>query len=259
MPVLPRFDSANYPELHVMHFGYEKEGLYSEDNDDRDDDGERMNEYFRHDGSVEASQSYSEDASNFVDGEIASPKFRIDRFLQFRNFEKSNPVEWTDQTCGLHIHESTNNALAFQKLCDLEFYTKFRKESWRFMHAGLFCEDTIQQFEDRFNGESQYCLSGFNPDKSINSGMRDFKTIYTTTNGRYNDMNFDSYHKFGTVECRLFPSSSSHDEVINMVEWFVNFTNHYLASVTPYERGNNETIELMVDEIEINEEVLLCV
>ena len=259
MPVMPRFNPANYPELHVMHFGYEKEGLYTEDYDDRDEDGDRVNSYFRHDGSVEASESYEGNTDDFVNGEISSPKFRIDRFLQFRNFEKSNPVEWTDDTCGIHVHVSTNNALAFQKLCDLEFYTKFRKDVWRFMHNGLFSEETLEQFRDRFNGESQYCKSGFNPDKSINGGMREFQTCYTSTNGRYNDMNFDSYHKFGTVECRLFPSSSSHDEVINMVEWFVNFTNHYLANVTPYERGNNESVEIFVDESKINEEVLLCV
>lgn len=259
MTILPRFNASNYPELHVMHFGYEKEGLFDSEYDERDEDDERYCQYFRHDGSVEASESYEGDYSDVIDGEIASPKFRIDRFLQFRQFEKDNEMLWSDDTCGIHIHESTNNALAFQKLCDLEFYKKFRKDVWRFMHSGTFSEYTVKQFENRFNGKNQYCKSGFNPDKSINSGMRYFSTEFTTGHGRYNDMNFDSYHKFGTVECRLFPSSTDHDEVINMVEWFVNFTNNYLSSVTPFERGNYEEMSVTVDEEKQKEEVLLCV
>ena len=105
-----------------MHFGYEKEGLFDAEYDERDEDDERCYSYFRHDGSVEASESYEGDYSDVVDGEIASPKFRIDRLLQFRQFEKDNEMLWSDDTCGIHIHVSTNNALAFQKLCDLQFH-----------------------------------------------------------------------------------------------------------------------------------------
>ena len=259
--VLPRFNPANYAPLHILHFGIEIEGLYDSEYDDRDDDGdgERYNEYFRHDGSVEARDTYEGDTDDTINGEIVSAKYRIDRLLQFRLFPKQNQCLWVDLSCGLHIHASTNNALAYQKLCDLEFYKQFRKQSWQFMHNGLFCDKTVELFEERFNGKSQYCLSGFNPDKSINSGMREFSTIYTSTNGRYNDMNFDSYHKFGTVECRLFPSSANPDEIISMVEWYLGFVNGFLANSTPYERANIEEISVDVDETKVNEEVLLCV
>jgi len=83
MPVLPRFKSENYPALHVLNFGYEIEGAFNDEFSDQDEDGEYYNEHYRHDGSV------SVNADDCDDGEISSPRFRIDpennsEFLQKR-------------------------------------------------------------------------------------------------------------------------------------------------------------------------------
>jgi hypothetical protein len=260
MPNLPTFDKSNFPKLHVMHFGYEIEGLFDRNEFALyDDDDNRENEYYRTDGSVEASQSYEgEDVDDYEDGEIASPKFRIDRILQFRNFVELNMPIHTDDTCGLHIHASFSDALAFQKCCDVVFYEKFRKDVYRFMHNGLFSNKTVRQFESRFRGDSHYCKSGFNPDRTIN-GITSLDTPYVTTHGRYNDFNFEAYSKFGTIELRLLPASNNVEEVKNMVEWYLGFLNNYLDNVTPYERANFEKIDLEVDNETKHEEFLLCV
>ena len=67
---LPTFKSSDYPELHVLNFGYEIEGGFEYEFSERDDDGEYYNEHFRHDGSVGVN------GEDVEDGEIASPKFK---------------------------------------------------------------------------------------------------------------------------------------------------------------------------------------
>ena len=255
MPVLPRFKSENYPPLHVLNFGYEIEGAFNDEISDRDEDGEYYNEHYRHDGSV------SVNADDCDDGEISSPKFRIDRRKQFRIFTKENMPEETNASCGVHVHASFNNALAYQKCTDVIFYKTFRKDVWRFMHNGLFSDKTVREFEGRFRGtRSTYCRDGFNPDSSINGGFRGFTTeVSNLDSGRYNCINFDAYRKFGTIECRMFPSSNDADEVIAMVEFWIEFCNNYLQNVTPYERANFEDVDMDIDTVETHEEVLICV
>jgi hypothetical protein len=253
--VLPTFRKQDYPELHVMHFGYEIEGGFEYEFSERDEDGDYENQYFRHDGSVGIGNS------DLEDGEIASPKFRIDRRKQFRSFVSENMPTETNNTCGIHCHASFNNALAYQKCCDVEFYTAFRKSVWRFMHNGLFSEKTVREFEARFNGNhSTYCRDGFNPDHAINAGYRNFETkVSNIGSGRYNCINFEAYNKYKTIECRMFPSSEDAQEVIAMVEFWIEFCNNYLQNVTPYERGNFETVTGEQFDIDTKEEVLICV
>ena len=255
MPYLPTFKSRDYPELHVLNFGYEIEGGFEYEFSDRDDDGEYCNEHFRHDGSVGVCND------DLEDGEIASPKFRVDRRKQFRQFVSENMPSETNNSCGIHVHASFNNALAYQKCCDMEFYKLFRKTVWRFMHNGLFSEKTVREFENRYNGShSTYCRDGFNPDHSINSGFRGFTTEVTNHNsGRYNCINFEAFRKYKTIECRMFPSSTDKDEVIAMVEFWIEFCNNYLQNVTPYERGNFETVQVESVDTDTTEEVLICV
>jgi hypothetical protein len=252
---LPIFRKQDYPELHVMNFGYEIEGAFSYEISDRDEDGDYYNEHYRHDGSVCVG------ADDLEDGEIASPKFRIDRRKQFRVFVGENMPHETDSSCGIHVHASFNNALAYQKCCDMNFYVEFRKAVWRFMHNGLFSEKTVREFEGRFDGSgSTYCRDGFNPDHAINVGFRGFETPVTNNDsGRYNCINFEAYRKFGTIECRMFPSSNDKDEVISMVEFWIEFCNAYLQNVTPYERGNFEDVKTDIEMIDTTEEVLICV
>ena len=265
MSMLPEFKESNYGKLFVKYFGYECEGAFNEDYDDRDDDGDRINSYFRHDGSVECAHEADEDY--LIDGEIASPKFRIDRRLQFRQFVRLNEPTFTNNTAGIHVHVSFNNALAYQKCCDVDFYKLFRKEVWRFMHNGLFSEKTVKAFEARFNGScSTYCRDGFNPDYSINGAMRKLNGEYfstevsNATSGRYNCINFEAFRKYGTIECRMFPSSSNSDEIIAMVEFWIEFVQNYLNTVTPYERGNFEKCSIDDEDVIQEEEVTIsCV
>jgi hypothetical protein len=252
--VLPEFRPQDYPELHVLNFGYEIEGGFDYVIAEQDENGDWINEHFRRDGSVCVNNE------DLEDGEIASPKFRIDRRKQFRIFVGENMPNEIDSSCGLHVHASFNNALAYQKCCDADFYLAFRKSVWRFMHNGLFSNETVSQFESRFNGTNHYCQNGFNPDHAINQGFRGYVTKVSNTDaGRYNCINFEAYHKFKTIECRIFPSSTDKDEIIAMVEFWIEFCNNYLQNVSPYERANFEKVETIGEDIETFEDVLICV
>ncbi len=290
MPLLPEFDESMYlydtrnsSGLYVKKFGYEIEGSFnsqfgsqsdfdcecSEDdieNGNCDCNSPYDNQYFKEDGSVHCNNTYA-GSNRLIEGEIASCVFRIDRLEQFRIFAKQNMPEYVDRTAGIHVSISTNNTLAYEKLMDNKFFKLFRKSVKVFMNSlvidmntrtneFLFSSKTRKLFNDRFNGVyDTYCKNSFAPDSQVNSR---WNTIMPNHYGRYNCMSYP-HGDNGRLECRMFPSTSDHTELILMVEWFVNFTNEFLKNSTSNERAISNAIEIDESHTEQNTEVLLCV
>ena len=258
--LLPPFQEELYKEypFYVKYFGYEIEGGFEDDFSDTyceecDSSGcgcvESGNQYFKHDGSVET--------EDYTAGEIASPKFRVDRMPQFEQFVKENMPQEVNNTCGLHVHLSFNNQLAYEKTMDLEFFTEFKVKVKEFvLNSGLFTEHTQEEFVKRFRGNNTYCRDIFSPNSQATG-----KNVYdeTTEQGRYTFINYP-YNQHGTIECRLFPSTVSSSEVCSFVKWFIDFTNTYLKNQPKYERGNYQNTKIKnVQSINEKESVIICV
>ena len=212
---------------------------------------EPSNPYWKEDGSVNTDDG--------IQGEIASPKFRIDRMKQFRDFTKNNMPFEVNQTCGIHVHVSFNDDLAYAKCMDAEFFEAFRKEVKEFMMDGSFNPDVSDRFYNRYHevtdGRTNFCANEFVPESQVNetNGID-----FPCENGRYTQLNY-AYKKFRTIECRIFPSTTNHEELIRMVEWFIKFTNSYLKKQTS-ERANYQKIVLKKQTEKSNKEILiLCV
>ncbi len=275
-------DSNNVSGLYVKKFGYEIEGLFKSQFGNQSDDececssdtleqdgcmcgseDQYDNLYFKEDGSVHCRRTYNGDEQNTIEGEIASPVWRIDRMNMFENFVESNKPFYTDRTAGIHVSISTNNTLAYEKLMDAKYFKLFRKSVKQFMNMFkpettefLFCEKTRKLFNDRFNGiYDTYCKNSYAPDSQVNPTWQQKMPNH---HGRYNCMSYP-HNDNGRLECRMFPSSSITAEIILMVEWFVNFTNSYLNTFTQSERMIGSSIEVDESHIESNEDWLICV
>ena len=267
MPSLPPFETEGLPEMYVKYFGFEIEGGFGTEiaGGDYDDsycdncDSESCDCFTRRRG---AHEYFKEDCSvrseNYMEGEIASPKFRIDRMPQFEEFTKTCMPLDSNYSSGVHIHLSFNNDLAYQKTMDREFYNKFSKEVYDFVcgdNSG-FSDKTNELFFNRFHGilteRTNYCADSLESDGQVN-GRTGLETI---NNGRYTRINYP-YNAHKTIECRLFPSTEIRSELISMVTWFINFTNEYLKNVPSYERARKNQVSF-TEEIE-NEVEIICV
>jgi hypothetical protein len=249
---LPEFNLEKHPEpFFVKYFGYELEGLYDSDfgeyGEDEDGNSERYNEYFKEDGSVSIS-------GNGIEGEIASPKFRVDRMEQFENFVNDNMPMDVNASCGLHCHLSFNNLLAYEKCMDSEYWIEFRKQVYEFVNPENFSEYTVDLFHDRYNNASTYCRDVHSPDGQVNSLWTD---LVNNPHGRYTQLNYP-FTSHGTIECRLFAPTSQPKEVIKIVNWFIDFTNSYLKKQTR-ERANFETHIMKNQKERMYNEVFSCV
>ena len=269
---LPKFDESilENKSLYVKYFGFEIEGgfdsdvagdydSYCEDCDcDRCDCGceaENDNPYFKEDGSVR---------SDDICGEIASPKFRIDRLEQFETFAKNNMPIDANSSSGIHVHLSFNNDLAYSKCMDREFFDSFRQSVYQELNdSSKYSELTRNMFNDRYNnvysGHTNYCSSDFYPDTQIDETQwrKDFPDL--GDHGRYTQMNYYSYHSHHTIECRIFPTTTDSNELISMVKFFINFTQSYLNNQGTYERGNYIKTEILEQNEIDNEVITLCV
>ena len=146
---------------------------------------------------------------------------------------------------------------------DSDFYEKLRKAVWNeVMESEKYSLDTMALFEDRYNdvyhGHCNYCSSSFMPDTQMDSSWAYFFPD-ENNNGRYTQLNYCAYRSHGTLELRLFPSTTNRIELIQMVKFFIDFTQNYLDSCGSYERGNYIQIESDEVESELHTEVLLCV
>jgi hypothetical protein len=247
--ILPEFPESEFKEpFYVKYFGFEIEGGFESWHKGYDSETEEPNnDYFKHDGSVECLEG--------IAGEIASPRFRVDRMENFRRFAIDNmPIE-ANSTAGMHVHISFNTQEAYARCMDIEFWNAFKTEVQNFFleKEGKFDDDVIQRFWARFENESTYCKSEFCPEYQSNSVWNRY---FDSHNGRYTQLNYP-FGQHQTIECRLFPSTIEAHELIEMVEFFINFTNKYLKNIPKHERARRIKVETDTD-IE-NEVDILCV
>ena len=105
---------------------------------------------------------------------------------------------WPDmvhESCGFHIHASFT-PLSGSIIATQDFYTYFKKrwEAWG-KKAGL---ERSHEFWGRLQGRNKFAMDKFEPERQL-----------TQRGGqgaqRYTMLNFHSWEKHGTIECRLLP------------------------------------------------------
>jgi hypothetical protein len=244
--ILPEFPESEYTEpFYVKYFGFEIEGGFDEWHRGYDEDDEQNNVYFKHDGSVNCESG--------IAGEIASPRFRVDRMENFRIFARENmPIE-ANASAGLHVHVSFNTNEAYARCMDKEFIDKFYPAVKEFIVKSKFDLDVEVRFWERLDDQSNYCKNEFCPEYQSNPL---WNRIYNSENGRYTHINYP-FGQHQTIEARLFPSTTDPNELIKMVEFFIDFTNNYLKTQRKTERATR--VRCVEESDEIMETELVCV
>ena len=209
---------------------------------------------FYRDGSV----SLSEECSV---GEIQSTPSSID---DVKSWVTDNYPDYANKTCGMHIHLSFSNRLAYMQLLEKQFYDKVflpNAEQWGIDNKinGWDIEDfdtrtkSGSEYWKRLAGRNSYCRKGYRGDKQAR--LQDKDSI------RYYHLNY-CWNLHNTLECRLFPTFKARDRedkpylALSAIDFFYNVCNNYLASLKPEPR-KVQTISVTVDE-EI-EESTICV
>lgn len=129
---------------------------------------------------------------------------------------------WPDlvhESCGFHIHASFTS-LHGSIIATRDFY-KFFKASWEAWGHTMHL-DRAHEFWARLQGRNKFAKDKFEPERQL-----------TQSNGqgeaRYTMLNFHSWEKHGTVECRLLPMFQDRVVGIAAIRQLSNIYNTYLS------------------------------
>ncbi len=156
-----------------------------------------------------------------------------------------NYPDISNSTCGMHIHLSFTNRLAYMQLLEQKFYTKvFLPQATQFG-----TDNSVNQgsaFWQRLSGKNDMCRKGFHGSQQVKITEKYGSKI------RYYHLNY-CWNLHNTLECRLFPVFKKRDSknqpilALKAIDFFYNLCNNYLTSLKP-EKRNMQTISVDVDE-----------
>lgn len=173
----------------------------------------------RRDGSVDLSGSDAQ-----VVGEISSPPYA--RIETAEEWLIANHPRYTNQTCGFHIHISTETDGLYCRLMCREFFDKFcaAYQAWGDEHLTAQMPER-RLFLDRLAGRNRYCLRDFKPDDqaAYQPGVHGDEQ----RQHRYCLLNY-CYKMHGTMESRLLPMFKAPSLSVSAMHCFVNTINSFL-------------------------------
>lgn len=100
----------------------------------------------------------------------------------------------TDASCGMHVHVSFKHHTDVSLLMSREFTAYFRARWLTWMETNGI--GRYSQMQRRLDGHNEYCVPNSMSELSLNCD-------------RYTQLNFSSWARHGTLECRLLPMFNS--------------------------------------------------
>lgn len=148
------------------------------------------------------------------EGELNSPPGKL---LPILDYIKTNYPDAVNISCGLHIHFSFKSPNAYVLLASMEFYKYFIAELNRW---GLEKKiPSTHTFWNRLKGRNEFCNG--DPEENISCLKEDH-------GDRYYALNFASYHKHKTMECRILPMFETASLSLEAVTAVVSIVEKYL-------------------------------
>lgn len=135
--------------------------------------------------------------------------------------------EFTDKSCGMHVHLSFRDPTYFTQLSTAKFfeYAAARWAAWG--RAQGLSENS--EFFDRLSGGNEFCL----PQRgSLDDDM--------TRIDRYRQWNFAAWREHRTVECRLLPMFVHRRLAVAAVQELVSLVEDWLSTHCPEDFGTAE-------------------
>ena len=176
-----------------------------------------------HDGSVIGMPSQA----RYV-GELASPPILT---TQIETWMTKCYPDYVNETCGLHVHMSFDNAFLYQRLMDDRYPATILRYIERWAKDEKL--STASPIWDRLAGRSVYCQHVFAPDEQAQAVKKDFSR--TRPGNRYTVINYP-FSRTHTIECRLLPMMPTTVQGIRAVQEVIHITNAFLVKTAARER-----------------------
>jgi len=210
--------SFNIIFKNIRALGVELEGLFLRNDIDECWNGRELTHIkdFVNDGSINglypeechlcnSGEDHEECSENYNDDDYAEKECRSEPLTSLKQFHQflnsvAYPIKFNN-SCGAHFHFSLNKKSDYRFLINEDFNTQFLN----FLNAystNPKTRITNSDFKKRLNGSSDYCKIAYN-------GVQQMINI-DNLNDRYHMLNFGSYYKHKTFECRL--PSVMHDK-----------------------------------------------
>lgn len=121
----------------------------------------------------------------------------------------------SDRSCGLHVHVSFNCVTHITQLAHPKFFEYFKTQfqAWG-EQAGL---GPRHQFWARLNGQNSYCR----PNVEVSDPCCD---------DRYRQLNFTSYERHKTLECRMLPMFRNAAHAVSAVQKLIQIYENWLGT-----------------------------
>ena len=182
-------------------------------------------------------------------GEMVSPILEEGKFP---SWVKENYPSHVNNTCGLHVHMSFNNARHYSNLMipQYQFTIAHYLEQWA-KKEGFLANHPIWA---RLQGKNEFCKLEFFPDLQATKINKDYH--HTGEGNRYTAISY-RYGEHGTIECRLLPMFPDAEQSIRAIQTIFDITNACLLSLNKKEEKlkmdlviNGEMMKLREDNRE---------
>lgn len=180
------------------------------------------------DGSVDLRSLALPRYTEIAIGELPSPPQSI---TTWQAWVATNYPVYLNETCGMHVHMSFNNAFTYQRLMDDRYPATILKymEEWA-KREGLPADNPLWP---RLKGESRYCQHVFDPDGQVGNTGKDYDQ--TRSGHRYTVINY-CWQRYSTLECRLLPMMPSAPIAISAIKELLDITNLFLVATAKREK-----------------------
>lgn len=182
-------------------------------------------------------------------GEIPSPPMPVSEMgVWMRRYYPQS----VNETCGLHVHMSFENALHYQRLMVEAYQSTIVKYVTEWAKAESLRKDHC--LWGRLRDESVYCQHKFWPDHQIKTRGKDHDQH--KEGHRYTVINY-CYGTTGTVECRLLPMMADAEQGVRAVQRILDITNAFLAKGKERESKHSSKVVVGDDAYNFTQRVTL--
>jgi len=214
---------------HIKHIGIELEGAYNRFTFD-------ISQGWKYDGSVNnIEKKYYKclkkckcDCSNCQShnnccqrtkynhvGEVASKPLKIIDLLKWTD---KNYPDYTNRSCGMHLHFSFNSITDYSRLMERRFYYHFLDKLEQFGRDNKLNKDGI--FWERIKGKNDYCKKEFIPELQASFKKKDGNTRYRIVNC--------CFQLYGTYEVRVLPCFAKKIISLKAIKFVYDVIENYL-------------------------------
>lgn len=182
-------------------------------------------------------------------GEIPSPPLGLDKWQAWLH---SNYPPFVNDTCGMHVHQSYDTALTYQRLMTPQYPKTVLEEFKKWATEKALAKDHPLMLRLHGTGKagtpSEFCQPLFQADAQVRRTEKRFN--HFEPGHRYTVMNYCwGMGNRQTIECRLLPMFEEINVAIEAIEKLIKITNAFLFVVRKKESRHKVAVTSTGEEM----------